>query len=101
MKEFNLNEAKADKTVCIREMSKFIADYIKQYKCSSYETYAEQEDIADACKTAIQWANKTMVDKVCKWLEQNTKGVKFVCGDCHNAKEFISDIRNMMEEYIL
>ncbi len=80
-----------------QEMNEFIAEYVNDYDGDSYEASAEQEDIAVACKSSIQWADKTMIDKVCKWLEQKTKGVKFVCGNCNSAKEFIQDIKEIME----
>ena len=53
------------------EITKFITDYLKQYNVDSYEAYAEKEDIARACESAIQWADETMIDKVCQWINNN------------------------------
>lgn len=53
------------------EINDFIANYLEQYNGDSYEAYAEKEDIASACQNAIEWANRTMLDKVCEWIEEN------------------------------
>ena len=53
------------------EINDFIHDYLEQYNGDSYEAYAEKEDIARACLSAIEWANRTMLDRVCEWVEEN------------------------------
>lgn len=53
------------------EINDFIASYLEQYNGDSYEAYAEKEDIARACLSAIEWANRTMLDRVCEWVEEN------------------------------
>lgn len=53
------------------EINDFIANYLEQYNGDSYEACAEKEDIARACKEAIEWANRTMLDKACEWIEEN------------------------------
>lgn len=75
-----------------QEMNEFIAEYVKNYDGDSYEASAEQEDIANACKSSIQWADKTMIDKVCEWIEENhtlNEGVSgyFVAKELRKAME--------------
>ena len=51
------------------EKNKFICDYLKEnYRQDSYESFAESEDIARACACAIDWADKTIIEKACKYI---------------------------------
>ena len=52
------------------EINDFIADYLEQYNGDSYEAYAEKEDIARACQSAIEWADKTILDRVCEFIKK-------------------------------
>ena len=50
----------------------FINDYLEtNYKGDSYEASAEREDIGTACSNAIDWADRTMIDKACEYVKQN------------------------------
>lgn len=50
--------------------------------------------IADAWYAAVKWADQTMLDKVCKWLEER----QAVDLEVPNIEKFISDLRKAMEE---
>ena len=39
----------------------------------SYEAYAEKEDVAKAYKAGAEWADETMIDKACEWLDSVLK----------------------------
>lgn len=41
-------------------------------------------------KEAVEWADKTMIDKVCEWLRRYNTGVR--------GEEFIKEFRKAMEE---
>lgn len=79
-------------------------EYGKQFigMCSSYEAYAEREDVE---KAYIQGANdqrKIYIDKACEWLEDNAD--KFYMSssqadDCYfDTDKMIEDFRKAMEE---
>lgn len=83
------------------EINDFIADYLEQYNGDSYEAYAEKEDIARACQSAIEWANRTMLYKVCEFIKE--KFTETIVGNVisrHETtiKEVINDLRKTVEE---
>jgi len=51
------------------EKNDFIANYLEQYNGDSYEASAEREDIGRACQNAIDWADRTMIDKVVELVD--------------------------------
>ena len=74
------------------EINDFIADYLEQYNGDSYEAYAEKEDIARACQNAIEWADETMLDRVCEWVKKhyieyahNRLGQEYIIEDLREA----------------
>jgi hypothetical protein len=50
----------------------FIREYLKEnyrgYSADTYQAYAEQEIIADACNAAIEWADKQFNDEKKSYL---------------------------------
>ena len=72
------------------EINDFIHDYLEQYNGDSYEAYAE---IARACLNAIEWANRTMLDRVCDWVEENHTLYEGVSGYF-----FAKDLRKAIEK---
>ena len=87
-----------------QEMNEFIAEYVKNYDGDSYEASAEQEDIANACKSAIQWADRTMIDRVCDFVIANVYKygkVKFVDNRAtfdFRTNTFLNDLKQVIEE---
>ena len=77
--------------------NKFIGDYLNEnYHQDSYEVSAEKEDIARACLSAIEWADKNPKEglwdkeKVLDWAYEN-----IVFDD---SELIIEDLINAMEE---
>lgn len=66
------------------EANNFAHEYTKRQNGDGYEAYAEQEDIAKACISAIQWADNTMLERVEKWIKLNLE--KFVYTSAHSGK---------------
>ena len=80
------------------EKNIFIKEYLEtNYKGDSYEAYAEKEDLADACNTAIEWADKTMLDKACKWLSDNIWKY-YNPNTLSSFEELINDFKQAMEK---
>ncbi len=73
------------------ERTKFITDYLEQYNVDNYEACAEREDIAHACESAIQWADETMIDKVCQWLNNNFRVSSF------DSTKIVTNFSNMYD----
>ena len=51
-------------------------------------------------KEAVEWADKTMIDKACEWLEQHTEDYDMYdewSGDYVSFKSLIIDFRKAME----
>lgn len=83
------------------EINDFIANYLEQYNGDSYEAYAEKEDIARACQDAIEWANRTMLDKADKAIEKLLSGYiirNFHFGDSYGIDKLVEDFHKAMEE---
>lgn len=61
--------------------------------------------IIDAFEAGAEWADKTMIDKACKWLDDNfmnliwgkTRSV-YAGGNFATVDEMIADFRKAMEE---
>lgn len=54
------------------ERNDFIHDYLEQYNGDSYEASAEREDIANACINAIEWADRTMLNKAIIFFKETS-----------------------------
>ena len=81
------------------EINDFIANYLEQYNGESYEAYAEKEDIARACQNAIEWADRTNLDKLdeaIKKLLSSLRNSNF--GDSYNIDKLVEDFHKAMEE---
>ena len=81
------------------EINNFIADYLKQYNGDSYEAYAEKEDIARACQNAIEWADRTNLDKLDEAIEKllgSLRNSNF--GDSYNIDKLVEDFHKAMKE---
>lgn len=63
-------------------------EYRQPYRDGGY--HLSSKDIKEAFEEGAKWADKTMIDKACEWLE---KGGYFV-----NSNETINDFRKAMEE---
>ena len=73
------------------EKTNFITDYLEQYNVDNYEAYAEKEDIALACQNAIEWADETMIDRVCQWLNNNFRVSSF------DSTKIVTNFSNMYD----
>lgn len=81
------------------EINDFIADYLEQYNGDSYEAYAEKEDIARACQNAIEWANRTNLDKLDEAIEKLLSSLRNSnFGDSYDIDKLVEDFRKAMEE---
>jgi Zn ribbon nucleic-acid-binding protein len=68
-----------------------------------YFTSARDMKVAyKSFKSGAEWADATMLDKVCKWLKENIdEDVLIKCGSvikCMDADEFSEYLRKAMEE---
>ena len=54
------------------------------------------DDIADAFEEGAEWADKTMIDRACKWMEYNLR--LFVMNSHINHSAFEQEFRKVMEE---
>ena len=60
------------------------------------------DDVADAFEKGAYWADKTMIEKACEWLDQNV--VKYESGTRMGyipfsfIEDMINDFRKAMEE---
>lgn len=81
------------------EINNFIADYLEQYNGDSYEAYAEKEDIARACQDAIEWADRTMIERVCEFIKK--RFTETIVGNVISKHETtINEVINDFREYI-
>lgn len=55
------------------------------------------DDVADAFGKGAYWADKTMIDKVCDWLQ--CMGIDYIQGDITDVKwgSMFADLRNYIE----
>ena len=75
-------------------------DYRDALKLSTFGDF-EYIDIQEAFEEGAKWANKTMIEKACKWLEQHQEDYDMYDawrGDYVNFKSLIIDFRKAMEE---
>lgn len=82
------------------EINDFIANYLEQYNVDSYEAYAEKEDIAHACQNAIEWADRTNLEKLDKAIEKLLSGYiirNFNFGDSYDIDKLVEDFKNYMK----
>ena len=54
------------------------------------------DDIADAFEEGAEWADKTMIDRACKWMDYNL--YLFVMNGHINHSAFEQEFRKAMEE---
>ena len=81
------------------EINDFIANYLEQYNGDSYEAYAEKEDIACACQNAIEWADRTNLDKLDEAIEKLLSSLRNSnFGDSYNIDKLVEDFHKAMEE---
>ena len=55
----------------------------------------------DLCYISMEWAGKTMLEKVCEWLEDNIYDYLYINRDFNEADykhELIEDLKKSMEE---
>lgn len=77
-----------------KERVEFVSNYLNEnYNNDSYEASAEREDIGEACYNAMEWADRSMIEKACKWLEENFTLYQGISG-----YHFANDFRKAMEE---
>lgn len=84
------------------ERNDFIKSYLENYNGDSYEASAEREDIGTACNAAINWADKTMIEKACNWLKHNINYFCYISAHSGEAKinEFtlVEEFEKAMDE---
>lgn len=82
------------------EINDYIANYLEQYNGDSYEAYAEKEDIAHACQNAIEWADRTNLDKLGNAIEKLLSGYiirNFNFGNSYDIDKLIEDFKYYMK----
>ena len=80
------------------EINDFIANYLEQYNVDSYEAYAEKEDIAHACQNAIEWADRTNLDKLDEAIEKLLSSLRNSnFGDSYNIDKLVEDFHKAMK----
>lgn len=76
-----------------------------KYEAEVYAWTANQFDVELAFKKGAEWADKTMIKKACKWLDENfmnlmwgrTRSV-YAGGNFAAVDEMIANFRKAMEE---
>ena len=63
-----------------------------------YHTKPHHEAVKDDFLRGAEWADKTMLDKVCEWIETNTNKINLKGGICLSSKQFIEELKQAMEE---
>lgn len=53
------------------EKINFADEYTRQVNDKTYESSIRKAEINKACLDAIDWADRTMLDKICNWIEYN------------------------------
>lgn len=75
-------------------------DYSDALKLSTFGDF-EYIDIQEAFEEGAKWADETMIEKACKWLEQHQEDYNMYDawrGDYVNFQSLIIDFRKAMEE---
>ena len=83
-----------------KEIAVAFYDYRDALKLSTFGDF-EYIDIQEAFEEGAKWADKTMIKKACKWLEQHQEDYDMYDawrGDYVNLKSLIIDFRKAMEE---
>lgn len=79
----------------------------EEIKKASYEycdPFCNPQPTSDlAFRKGAQWADKTMIEKACKWLEENitndpTRGLMAKYGRCVTRGELLRDFKQAMED---
>ena len=74
------------------EINDFIANYLEQYN-------GEKEDIARACQNAIEWADRTMIERVCEFIKK--RFTETIVGNVISRHETtINEVINDLREYL-
>ena len=75
-------------------------DYSDAIGLSTFNDF-DYINIQEAYKEGAEWADETMIEKACKWLEQHQEDYNMYDawrGDYVNFKSLIIDFRKAMEE---
>ena len=51
-----------------------------------------------AFKAGAEWSDRTMLDRVCEWIETNTNEINLKGGICLRSRQFIEELKQAMEE---
>lgn len=70
---------------------------IKDWAHSKIDPEFIDESYLDGLMDGARWADRTMLDKVCAWLEEQNRGTMFELEMILGGK-FIEDFRKTMEE---
>lgn len=84
----------------IKYASKDYVNYLLDKQEYHNENYTE-DDIRLAFEKGAKWADKTMIEKACKWLEQHQEDYNMYDawrGDYINFTSLIIDFRKAMKE---
>ena len=75
-------------------------DYSDAIGLSTFDDF-DYIDIKGAFEAGAEWADETMIEKACKWLEQHQEDYNMYDawrGDYVNFQSLIIDFRKAMEE---
>ena len=75
-------------------------DYSDAIGLSTFDDF-DQIDIKGAFEEGAEWAEETMIEKACKWLEQHKEDYNMFYawrGDHLNFRSLLIDFRKSMEE---
>lgn len=84
----------------IKYASKDYVNYLLDKQEYHNENYTE-DDIRQAFEEGAKWADKTMIEKACKWLEQHQEDYNVYDawrGDYINFTSLIIDFRKAMKD---
>lgn len=79
-------------------------EQIKQYCADNGFPYGACSSIsslkANIATEAIKWADKTMIEKVCNWIDENARGYSKAESDIiwFDSVSFRNDLRKAMEK---
>jgi hypothetical protein len=72
-------------------------DYFQDLDSHHFHLLPHCNSQTDAFKAGAKWADKTMIEKACKWLEEKNKMCMYELGMIL-GKDFIEDFKKAMEE---
>ena len=84
----------------IKYASKDYVNYLLNKQEYHNENYTE-DDIRQAFEKSAKWADKTMIEKACKWIEQHQEDYNMYDawrGDYINFASLITDFRKAMKD---